>query len=197
MTARDAWLVLACVTCMPLFAGTTAGNDALAAETRAADSDTAHDGARDFDFKLGRWKTRIVRHVDPLSGSAATIELRGTVVFRKVWNTGAFIEEIEADGPRGHWQALTVFLYDATSRTWSQNFANSRQGVLQPPLIGAFRGGRGELVAQDRIDGRPILVRAVWSRIRPGSHRYEEFYSTDSGQRWLPAFRAELERLSP
>src|SRR5260370_33301535 len=59
------------------------------------------DGQHDFDFNIGVWKTHIKRILDPLSGSANSIELNGTVTVRKAWDGRAHLEEIEADGPNG------------------------------------------------------------------------------------------------
>jgi hypothetical protein len=107
----------------------------------------ARDGQHDFDFNIGVWKTHIRRILDPLSGSADSIELEGTVTVRKVWDGRAQLEEIEADGPKGHWEGLTLFLYNPDAHQWSQSFANSKSGVLISPLIGEFKNGRGDRTA--------------------------------------------------
>jgi hypothetical protein len=155
---------------------------------------TVHDGRHDFDFNVGVWRTHIKRILDPLSGSTGSIELNGTVTVRRVWDGRAELEEIEADGPNGHWEGMTLFLYNPEAHQWSQTFANSKTGVLTPPLIGAFKDGRGELFSQDTIKDRAILVRAVWSDISPDSHHFEESYSDDGGKTWAPAFIANLTR---
>lgn len=152
-------------------------------------------GEHDFDFNFGVWKTHIRRLTHPLSGSTEAIELNGTVTVRKVWGGRAQLEEIEADGPKGHWEGMTLFLYNPQSHQWSQTFANAGQGVLAGALIGAFEDGRGELYAQDTLDGRSILVRATWSEITADAHHFEEDYSDDGGKTWAPAFVASLTRL--
>lgn len=161
----------------------------------AATPPVLRDGAHDFDFDLGAWRTDIVRRVHPLSGSDETMRLTGTVTVRKVWDGRAQLEEIEADGPKGHWEGGTLFLYDPQARQWSMNFANSAVGKLTPPMIGSFENGRGELIAQDTLDGRSILVRAVWSDITPSSHTYQESYSADGGRTWETAFTAHKTKL--
>jgi hypothetical protein len=123
---------------------------------------TARNGQHDFDFNMGRWHTHIKRILKPFSDSTESYEMDGTVIVRKVWDGRAQIEEIEADGPKGHWEGLTLFLYNPDSHQWSQLFANSKQGVLTTPLIGSFSNGRGELSGHDgrEIDpGSRSLVR--------------------------------------
>jgi len=155
------------------------------------------DGQHDFDFNIGVWHTHIRRILDPLSGGTHSIELNGTVTVRKVWDGRAELEEIETDGPNGHWEGLTLFLYNPTAHQWSQSFTNSKVGQLNNPLIGSFSSGRGELFAQDTFDGRMVLVRGVWSDIKADSHHYEESYSADGGRTWAPAFVANLTREKP
>jgi BNR/Asp-box repeat protein len=157
-------------------------------------SETARDGRSDFDFNIGVWHTHIQRITDPLSGSANAVVLDGTVTVRKVWDGRAQLEEIEADGPKGHWEGLTLFLYNPQSHQWSQSFINSKAATLNTPTVGAFKDGRGELFSQDTFNGKSILVRGVWSNITPDSHSYEESYSADGGKTWAPAFIANLTR---
>jgi hypothetical protein len=149
------------------------------------------DGQHDFDFDLGVWSTQISRRLHPLTGSDEMMALTGTVTVRKFWDGRGQLEEIEADGPKGHWEGVTVFLYDPQARQWSMNFASSSVGKFTTPMIGGFENGRGELIEQDTLNGRSILVRAVWSDITPTTHTYEESYSADGGRTWEVAFTAK------
>jgi len=185
------WLALT-MSCA-LFAGAPWATGAPPAPTAAAQ----RDGQHDFDFNFGVWKTHIKRVVDPFSGSGESFEMNGTVTVRKVWGGRAQLEEIAADGPKGHWEGLTLFLYNPTAHQWSQAFADAKQGMVGSPLIGEFRNGRGELYSGDTFKGRAILVRGTWSDIQPNFHRYTESYSADGGATWAPAFIADLTRLSP
>ena len=186
------WLSMFTASCV-MFAGSS-----WAAGAPPASADSApRDGQHDFDFNIGVWKTHIKRVLDPLSGSGEALELNGTVTVRKLWGGRAQLEEIEADGPKGHWEALTLFLYNPSARQWSQVFANAKQGMVVTPLIGEFRNGRGELFSTDTFKGRSILVRGTWSDIKPNSHRYTESYSADGGVTWAPAFIGDLARQAP
>jgi hypothetical protein len=168
-----------------------------AAYPRVALSQTPapHDGQHDFDFNIGVWHTHIRRIIDPFATHSDSVELTGTVTVRKVWDGKAELEEIEADGPKGHWEGLTLFLYNPTAHQWSQSFANSKVGVLSSN-IGEFKDGRVVLTGQDNsVTDKTILVRAMWSDIKPDSHQYEEWYSNDGGMTWVRSFTANLTRV--
>ena len=166
----------------------------VATEPTAPARGQALDGRHDFDFSVGVWHTHVRHILDPLSGSSDSEELDGTVTTRRIWGGRAFLEEIEADSPQRHWEALSLFLYNPGSRQWSQSFINSRLGTLGPPLIGSFKNGRGELFTEDTFHDRSILVRGVWSNITPASHTYEESISNDGGKTWAPSFIANKTR---
>ncbi len=122
------------------------------------------------------------------------MKLEGTVTVRKVWGGRAALEEIEADGPKGHWEGLSLFLYNPQAHQWTQTFMNSHLATLEPSLVGSFKDGKGELIAQDTFSGKAILVRATWFDISKDAHRYREEYSDDGGQTWHAAFDALLTR---
>jgi hypothetical protein len=161
----------------------------------AAPASAPHDGQHDFDFGEGTWHTHIVRHLDPFDGKSPVIEIEGTVSSRKVWGGRAWLEQIEAEGPKGHWQALNLFLYNPTAHQWSQSFSNSNAGTIGAPFVGEFKDGRAELFSQDTFNDKAILVRAVWSNITADAHRYEEFFSDDGGKTWRLSFTANKTRI--
>jgi hypothetical protein len=92
---------------------------------------------------------------------------------------------------------MTLFLYNPQSHQWSQSFANSRDATFDQPAIGGFKNGRGELFDQELFDGKAILVRTVWSDIKPDSHHFEQSFSDDGGKTWEPNFVATLTRGKP
>ena len=169
-------------------------SSATAQEGAASPAPAVHDGQHDFDFNFGVWKTHIHRLKEPFADSTDYVEMHGTVTVRKVWNGRAQLEEIEVDAPTGHWQGLTLFLYDPKAHQWSQTFINSAVGTFSAGLTGEFKEGRGELYAQDAHGGRSVLIRGVWSDIKPDSHHYEEACSADDGKTWVSYFIADLTR---
>ena len=163
-------------------------------QVTGAEQARARDGAHDFDFNIGVWHTHIRRVLDPFSASSDVVELNGTVTIRPVWGGRARLEEIEADGPKGHWEGLSLFLYNPQSHQWSQSFLNSKSPAMSGGLVGEFHDGRGELYAHDTFHDKSIFVRGVWSEITPNSHRYTESYSNDGGNTWFTSFDAHKTR---
>ena len=142
------------------------------------------DGQHDFDFEIGTWKTHVRRRLRPLTGSTTWVEMNGTSVVRKVWNGRANLLELEADGPGGHFQGLSLRLYNPQAQQWSLHFANGADGGMSPPTIGQFKGGRGEFFSQETLNGRAIFVRFVISDITPDSCHFEQAFSDDGGKTW-------------
>ena len=157
---------------------------AVAIQPRPGFAQVSRDGQHDFDFEIGTWTTRLSVLKNPLTGSTTWVKYEGTTVVRPVWDGRANLVELEADGPAGHIEALSLRLYNPQSRQWSLNFSNVRSGTLSPPAIGQFTGGRCEFFSQESLDGRAIFVRFVISVITPDSVRFEQSFSPDGGKTW-------------
>lgn len=142
------------------------------------------DGQHDFDFEIGTWETRLSVLRRPLTGSTAWADYRGTTVVRKVWNGRANLAELDAAGPAGRIEGLSLRLYNPETSQWSLNFANVKGGTLSPPTVGRFQDGHGEFHSQETLDGRPILVRFVITVLSADACRFEQSFSGDGGKTW-------------
>jgi hypothetical protein len=141
------------------------------------------DGRHDFDPLLGAWKYHLKRLQRPLSGSHDWVEFEGTGTCVKVWDGRAQFDQVELDSPTGHIEGLTLRTYNPTSHQWSLFWANSKDGVVDPPQVGEFKNGRGEFLAQIIKDGRSILCRYVWTNMNTTPH-FEQSFSEDGGKTW-------------
>ncbi len=166
-----------------------AGNAAL-----AQSATPIRDGSHDFDFARGSWTTEITIIKDPFNKPGEEIHMRGTKVARPIWSGKGWVEEIEADGPGGHWQAANVFLYDPSARQWSENYVDSSDGKMDPPSIGGYRDGKLEFYSIQPVDGRSILVRGTWTISTPDLHSYAVARSIDGGRSWHTSFIARVSR---
>jgi hypothetical protein len=55
---------------------------------------------------------------------------------------------------------------------------------MTTPMVGEFRGGRGEFVDREPLDGRAIFARNGFTDIKPNSSRFEQAFSDDGGKTW-------------
>ncbi len=160
------------------------GSDA--AKPTAHQAPAERDGQHDFDPLLGKWKYHLKRRLNPLTGSNTWVELNGTGVCYKIWDGRAELDTIEVDGPgqAGHIEGLTLRTYNPQSHQWRLYWANSKNGIMDPPQVGEFRDGRGEFFAQDTINGKTILIRFVWTAMTTASPHFEQSFSDDGGKTW-------------
>lgn len=156
-------------------------NTPISAQTQARQG---HDGQHDFDFEIGTWKTKLKRLVKPLSGSHDWTEYEGTTVVKKIMDGKANIVELVADGAMGHFEGVSLRLFNPASQQWSLNFVNIMSGTLSRPTIGEFKDGRGEFYSQETVNDRAILVRFIISNISFKSCHFEQSFSTDGGKTW-------------
>ena len=152
------------------------------------------DGAHDFDFLHGRWRIHNKRLRHPLSGSSEWFTFEGSSEERPLWNGQANIEEYEAQPPEGRIRGLALRLYNPQSGQWSIHWSSSATGMLDAPMIGEFRDGRGEFHGQDRFEGRAILLRFIWTSDGPDACRWEQAFSVDGGESWETNWIMEFTR---
>ena len=91
---------------------------------------------------------------------------------------------------------MSLRLFDPVTRLWASYWADSRRcGVLEPPVLGSFSDGVGVFECDDTFDGRPIVVRYVWSGMTPSTARWEQSFSDDGGETWETNWTVEHSRL--
>ena len=80
-------------------------------------------------------------------------------------------------------EGAALRLFDPAKGKWIIYWAdNLNPGVLQPPVIGSFKGDVGEFYGDDELNGKKIRVRYIWKRgISP---RWEQAFSADGGKTW-------------
>jgi hypothetical protein len=98
--------------------------------------------------------------------------------------------------PTKGWSGFTLRLFDPQARQWSIYWVNSRDGIMQPPVVGMFQDGVGKFYCDDVDEGRPIRVRYIWSHITGNSAHWEQAFSLDEGRTWETNWTSELRRVS-
>jgi hypothetical protein len=155
------------------------------------------DGSHDFDFLIGDWKAHVRRLPDRLNGSNAWDVYDGISNHKKLLDTNANFEEFDVGSAdkKLHIKAQTLRVYNPETHQWSIYLLDLDKGELDiPPVVGQFRGNRGEFYNQQTLRDRVILVRYVWLNISPKSSRMEQSFSPDGGKTWEVNWICELSR---
>jgi hypothetical protein len=140
---------------------------------------------------MGRWRIHNRRLRERLKGSTTWDEFEATSFARPILG-GAGNEDDFVTAWGGGFIGMTFRFYDPASRRWSIYWADSRHGVLEPPVIGGFTGDTGIFEGTDTFEGRPIRVRFRWTR--GVSPRWEQAFSDDGGATWETNWVMEMTR---
>lgn len=147
----------------------------------------------DFDFLVGSWDMHNERRRPALGEPAEWYDVESKM---QVWTyfDGA-ISFDEGWFPTLNFQGATFRVYNPTSGAWSIHWINSQRGRLETPVIGSFTDGVGIFEGPDVWEDQPIDVRFQWT---PGDQqaRWEQSFSTDGGQTWVPNWKMTHTRTS-
>jgi hypothetical protein len=142
------------------------------------------DGRNDFDFLIGSWDVHNRRLRERLKGSTDWEEFEGKLVARKILGGLGNIDEVVMERESGTLEGFTLRLFDPRSEQWSIYWADSLRAVLQTPMVGGFKNGRGEFYDHETFEDKKIFSRFIWSEITKTSCKWEQAFSTDGGKTW-------------
>jgi len=149
----------------------------------------------DFDFLPGTWRVHHRRLKQRLAGSDEWEEFDGTSVAQPLLGGAGNIDDNVLELPGGTYRAITLRSYDPATDRWSIWWLDARNpGQLDPPVVGGFADGVGTFIGEDTFDGRPILVRFLWSGITDRAVRWEQSFSEDRGATWEVNWVMDLTR---
>ncbi|MDX1388252.1 MAG: hypothetical protein R3344_03630 [Acidobacteriota bacterium] len=152
-------------------------------------------GARDFDFLLGDWKIHNRRLTERLVGADTWDEFEATLSVRSILGGLGNVDEFRANWNGKEVEASTLRVFNPSTAEWSLYWVDNLTAVVQPPVVGRFREGRGEFFAHDTHDGIAVLVRFIWSGISRMSAKWEQAFSTDEGKSWETNWTMEFTRI--
>jgi hypothetical protein len=155
---------------------------------------TENDGRNNFDFLIGAWKVYHRMLTQRLKGSTEWIEFEGETVDRKIMNGLGNMDENIIHMKKGPVHAISLRLFNPASKEWSIHWSTDRMGVLDTPMIGGFKDGRGEFYSQETHDGMHVYSRFIWSKITADSCQWEQALSDDGGKTWETHWIMEFKR---
>jgi hypothetical protein len=156
---------------------------------------TENDGRNDFDFFIGSWKVHHRALKARLKGSTEWLDFHGETVCRKILNGIGNLDENILYREAGPVHAITLRLFNPDSQEWSIYWATNLTGILDIPMIGGFKDGRGEFYAQELFQGEHVYSRFIWSKITSNSCQWEQALSVDGGKSWETNWIMEFERV--
>jgi len=149
----------------------------------------------DFDYFVGGWTTQQRRLKARGVGSNDWEEFPATLCMALYLDGIATVDELYM--PKTGRAGLTLRTFDLQKHQWSIYWVNSATGKLDPiPVVGGFKGDRGEFYASDQENGRPIKVRYLWTRRDHDHARWEQAFSYDN-RTWETNWIAEFVRADP
>lgn len=156
---------------------------------------TENEGRNDFDFLIGTWKVHHRTLKKRLNGSTEWNEFEGDTVSSKILNGLGIMDHSILHAQTGPVHAMALRLFNPASKEWSIYWSTDRTGILDVPVIGGFKDGRGEFYSQEIFEGRHIFSRFIWSKITANSCQWEQAFSEDGGKTWETNWIMEFERL--
>jgi len=138
----------------------------------------------DFDFFYGRWQIHNRRLLKRMEGCTEWVEFEATAECRPILNGLGNIDNYLTD----YWddfEGMSLRFYLPETQQWCIYWTDTRQiGLLLPPVVGSFKDGVGVFEGPDTFNGKPIMVRFIWSKITPISAQWEQAFSDDNGKTW-------------
>jgi hypothetical protein len=157
--------------------------------------ETQNDGRNDFDFLIGTWKVHHRMLKARLKGSTEWIKFEGETVLRKILNGIGNIDENIIHMPNGPVNAISLRLFNPVSKEWSIFWSTDKTGMLDIPMVGGFKDGRGEFYSQEINNGQRVYSRFIWSKVNTASPQWEQALSEDGGRTWETNWIMEFERV--
>jgi hypothetical protein len=143
------------------------------------------DSPRDFDFFIGEWDVQHRRLKTRLNGCTEWETFAGLSYAKKILGGFGNIDDNLLYLPNGTYRAATLRCFDASTKKWSIWWLDARSpGAIDVPVVGAFEHGTGTFIANDTFEGKPVVVRFLWSVPEPDRPRWEQAFSPDGGQHW-------------
>jgi ribosomal 50S subunit-recycling heat shock protein len=141
------------------------------------------DHRHDFDFLHGRWKGHNRRLRVRLAGCTEWEEFESTYVVRPILNGTGNQGELRTP----FWPdfvGMSFRFFNPVTQQWAIYWADSRRGMLDPPVFGSFTNGTGIFDGRDTFEGRPILIRLTWTVVDPTHLEWAQAFSPDEGATW-------------
>lgn len=147
-------------------------------------SASATSSQHDFDFYEGKWKLRNRKLKKRLKNCTEWMEFESTQEMHKVLQGMGNIDNYLATFEGVPFEGMSVRLFNPKTRLWSIYWADTHEGVLQPPVVGSFENDVAHFFTRDVFDGKKVLVVFRWDVRDKMNPVWSQAFSEDSGKTW-------------
>lgn len=138
----------------------------------------------DFDFFLGKWKLHNRKLKNKLEKCTEWIDFESSMEMYKVLNGIGNVDRFFANFDGQPFEGMSVRLFNPKTKLWSIYWADSNEGILQPPVVGSFENNIGYFFAKDTFNGKPILVVFRWDARDKDHLVWSQAFSDNNGETW-------------
>lgn len=138
----------------------------------------------DFDFYEGKWKLRNKKLKARLDNCTEWTMFESTQEMYRVLNGLGNIDNYLATCNDEPFEGMSVRLFNPKTRLWSIYWADSNEGVLQPPVTGSFENDMAHFFTKDKFNGKDILVVFRWDTRDKENPTWSQAFSDDNGKTW-------------
>ena len=138
----------------------------------------------DFDFYEGKWKLRNKKLKARLDNCTEWTTFESTQEMYRVLNGLGNIDIYLATYNDEPFEGMSIRLFNPKTRLWSIYWADSNEGVLQPPVIGSFENDIAHFFTKDKFNGKDILVVFRWDTRDKENPIWSQAFSDDNGKAW-------------
>lgn len=154
----------------------------LSALPAASVAAAPHSAARDFDFMAGDWDVTN-RQLKTRNAGSSDWEIYPSHETCQLLMDGMVSVDVATFPTRGL-MGTTIRLYRPARDAWAAYWISSRDGLLQPPVWGRFKDGKGVFAGDDTDGDKPIKVRFEWTDTNTPTPRWSQAFSYDGGASW-------------
>jgi hypothetical protein len=138
----------------------------------------------DFDFFVGKWNLRNRKLKSRLNNCDEWDEFESTQEMYKVLNGLGNIDNYLATFDGVPFEGMSVRIFNPKTKLWSIYWADTNQGVLQPPVSGSFKDNVAHFFNRDTFNGQEIIVVFCWDVRDKDNPVWSQAFSADNGNTW-------------
>jgi hypothetical protein len=138
----------------------------------------------DFDFYPGNWTIRVRRLKRRFQSSIDWIEDQAAEEIRPILGGLGLIGQFRQKTDDAIYEGMALHLFDPATKLWSNYWADSDLGFLEPAVTGSFEKNAGVFYGKDVFENKPIDVMYKWDLSDRNNPVWSQAFSNDGGKTW-------------